>query len=144
MVPKDDSVSEAVYGSPLTIPGEFLGSPELPPTSFLLKIENPLAGFAVPQPHHVRPYPPHQLPPALLGADFVFVREDAFVPSLAPLYRGPYLVLEQRDKFFRLQLGSRTDVVSVDKLKSAFFKDPISAALLCLRSACSLPCSACS
>ena len=37
-VPKDDtslSVSKAVYGSPLTLPGEFLGSPELPPSSFL-------------------------------------------------------------------------------------------------------------
>ena len=39
---------------------------------------------------------------------------------MAPLYRGPYLVLERKDKFFRLQLGSRTDVVSVDRLKSAF------------------------
>ena len=75
-VPKDDiglSVSKAVYGSPLTVPGEFFGSPELPLSSFLPKIENTVAGFAVPPPHHVQHYPPLQLPPALLAAEFVFV-----------------------------------------------------------------------
>ena len=124
------SVSQAVYGAPLTITKEFLGSPELTSSSFLHKIENAVAGFAVSQPHHVGPSLSHKLPPALLTAQFVFVCEDAFVPSLAPLYHGPYLVLVWRDKFFRLQLGSRTDVVSVDRLKPAFSKDLISAALL--------------
>ena len=87
-VPKDDtglSVSKAVYGSSLTVPGEFLGSPELPPASFLRKIENALTGFPVPLPHHVRNSPPQQFPPTLLTAEFVFVREDASIPSLAPL-----------------------------------------------------------
>ena len=72
-MPKDDSglsISEAVYCSPLTVPGEFLRSTELPPTSFLCKIENPVAGFAIP--------PLHQLLPALLMAKFVLVRKDAF------------------------------------------------------------------
>ena len=67
-VPKDDtslSVSKAVYGAPLTIPGEYLGSPELPPSSFLHKIKEAVAGFALFPPHHVRPFPPLQLPPAL-------------------------------------------------------------------------------
>ena len=75
-VPKDDtglSVSEAVYGSSLTVPGEFLGSPELPPASFLQKIENTLAGFTVPRPHHVPSSLPQQLPPSLLAEEFVFV-----------------------------------------------------------------------
>ena len=43
--PKDDtglSVSKAIYGAPLTVPGEFLGSPE---SSFLCKIKNAVAGF---------------------------------------------------------------------------------------------------
>ena len=81
-VPKDDSglsVSKAVYSTPLTIPGEFLESLELPPTSFLRKIENAIAGFAIPPPHHVPPSPPHQLLPALLTAEFVFVCKDASV-----------------------------------------------------------------
>ena len=106
------------------VPGEFLRSPELPPPSFLQKIENTLAGFPI--------LPPHP-PPALLAAEFVFVREDSTIPSLAPLYRGLNLVLERRDKFFRLQLGSRTDVVSVDRLKPAFSENPIKAALPSVR-----------
>ena len=88
-VPKDDtglSVSEAVYGAPLTVPGEFLESPELLPSYFLHKIKEAVAGFAMSPPHHVLPSLPHQLPPALLSAKFVFVPEDASVPSLAPLY----------------------------------------------------------
>ena len=49
-IPKDNtelSVSEAVYGSSLTVPGEFLGSPELPPALFLRKIEDAIAGFCM-------------------------------------------------------------------------------------------------
>ena len=95
---------------------------------FCKKIENALTGFTVPQPHHVSNSPPQQLPPALLTAKFVFVREDASILSLAPLYRGPYLVLERKDNFFRLQIVSRTDVVSVDCLKLAFLEGPIQAA----------------
>ena len=82
MVPKDDSglsVSKTVYGSPLTVLEEFLGSLELPPTSFLCKIENAVTGFAIPLPHHVRPSPPHQLLPALLMAKL-------FLCSRMPLF----------------------------------------------------------
>ena len=35
----------------------------------------------------------------LLQADFAFVREDASVPALSTLYRDPFKVLEQQDKF---------------------------------------------
>ena len=64
-----------------------------------------------------------------MSARYVFVREDASVPSLAPLDPEPYLVFELQIKFFRLQLGSMTDMVSVDRIKPAFSDDPISAAL---------------
>ena len=66
-VPKDDtglSVSEAVYGSPLTVPREFLGRPELPPSTYLSKIEHELTGFTASPPHHVLQSPPCQLPAA--------------------------------------------------------------------------------
>ena len=89
-VPKEDtgfSVSEAVYGSPLTVPVE--------------------------------------VPVALRTAKFVFVREDASKPSLSPLYRGPYLVIERRSKFFRLQVGDKIDSVSVDRLKPVFSESPV-------------------
>ena len=132
MVPKDDiglSDSKAVYDSTLTIPGEFLRSSELPPSTYLSRIECAVAGFALPPPHHDLQSLPCQLLAALILAKYVFVWEDALIPSLAPLYRGPYLVLEWRDKFFSLQIGSRTDVVSVDRLKSEFSDEPVLVAL---------------
>ena len=75
-VPKDDtglSVSKVFYGSPLTVPGEFLGRPELPPSAYLSKIKQAVTGFTVPPPHHVPQSLPHQLPAALCSAKFVFV-----------------------------------------------------------------------
>ena len=130
--PKDNtglSTSEAVYGSPLTIPGEFLGSPEIPPSAFLRKIDEAVTRFAIPPPHHIQDSPPRPMPPALLTCKFVFVREDMATPSLAPLYCGPYLVLERRSKFFRLQIGSKVDTVTVDRLKPTYSEDHIQPAL---------------
>ena len=127
-VPKEDtgfSVSEAVYGSPLTIPGEFLDAPELPNSQFLSKMERIIAGFSIPPPHHVQHSHPAGIPAALRTVKFVFVREDASKPSLGPLYRGPYLVMEQRSKFFHLQIGTKIDAVSVDRLKPVISDCPV-------------------
>ena len=82
--PKDDtglSVSEAVYGSALTLPGEMLDVPELTSDSFLRKVERAVDGFAVHPPHHVRPTSSSQLPAALRTTKFVFVRDDTVKPT---------------------------------------------------------------
>ena len=56
-----------------------------------------------------------RVPTALASAEFVFVRKDT---SIQPqLYRGPYRVLGRQDKFFTLEIGSRTDTVLIDHLK---------------------------
>ena len=50
-LPKDDSSfsqAEAVYGSNLSLPGEFLEHSELPPESFLRKVEQAVQGFSGP------------------------------------------------------------------------------------------------
>ena len=62
-------------------------------------------------------------------AEFVFVRDDASKPPLSPLYRGPYKVLERFDKFFLLQIGDKTDSVSVDRLKAVFSPVPVTPAV---------------
>ena len=127
-VPKEDtgfSVSEAVYGSPVTVPGEFLEAPEIPNAQFISKVEKVIAGFSASPPHHVQYSPPVEVPAALRTAKFVFVREDASKPSLSPLYRGPYLVIKRRSKFFRLQVGDKVDSVSVDRLKPVFSDSPV-------------------
>ena len=109
----------------MTIPGEFLDAPELPSSQFLSKIGKVIAGFSVPPPHDVPQQPPTEVPAALRIAKFVFVREDAYKPSLAPLYRGSYLVVERWSKFFHLQIGHKVDSVSVDCLKPVFSDSPV-------------------
>ena len=83
-------------------------------------------GFSGPPRHHVIPQP---LPRALLFADFVFVGDDASKPPLSPLYRGPYRVLHRSEKFVVLQIGDKSDSVSVDRLKPVFSSEPISPAV---------------
>jgi len=126
--PKEDtgfSVSEAVFGSALTLPGEMLDVPELHSDSYLRKIERAVNGFAVNPPHHVRSTTPPRVPAALMKSKFVFVREDTVKPTLAPRYRGPYLVVSRQSKYFRLQIGAKQDSVSVDRLKPVFSDSPL-------------------
>ena len=49
--PKDDlgfSPAEAVFGSPLSLPGELLKHTELPPDTFLCRVEKAVTGFSGP------------------------------------------------------------------------------------------------
>ena len=47
--PKEDSgyaPTEALFGTQLAFPGDFLDAPELPPTDFLCKINSAITGFS--------------------------------------------------------------------------------------------------
>ena len=96
--PKEDtglSVSQAVYGFLLTLPGELVDAPEIPPDTFLRKVKSASVVFTVPLPHHICPDPLSPLPAALAAAKFVFVHEDASIPTLTP---RPYLVIDRQSK----------------------------------------------
>ena len=126
-VPHDDSgfpAVEALYREPLCLPGEFLDSDEFPPAVFQDRIQYALRGLVLPPPHH---WPPStaKVPGALALADFVFVHEDASLRPLFQLYRGPFKVLACSCKFFTLQMGSRTNTVSIKRLKPVHVPDPV-------------------
>ena len=55
--------------------------------------------------------------PALDGATHVYVQRGGVGPLLADNYAGPYLVLEKGPKVFKLQIGTREDVITRDRLK---------------------------
>ncbi len=59
----------------------------------------------------------------------MYVRRGGTLPPLAPLYVGPYEVLERVDKHFRLAVGGREEAVSIDRLKPHLGVGPFSAAL---------------
>ena len=61
------------------------------------------------------------LDPRLALCTHVFVKNDS-KRGLEPHYRGPYKVLERKEKYFVLQLDRKTDSVSIDRLKSAYLE----------------------
>ena len=119
--PKEDSAvssAEMVYGSPLTLPGQFLDAPDPPKQEFIQDIRDKINQKPLPPTnHHNKLSLPSYIPNDLNKARFVFIRRDGHIPPLSPLYDGPYKVVERLEKSFRLQIGSTTDLVSIDRLK---------------------------
>ena len=61
------------------------------------------------------------VPPNLASCKFVFIRVDGSGrPPLAPLYTGPFEVLERYESTFKVQLGTRTELINISRLKPAF------------------------
>ena len=116
--------AEALFGSQLIVPGEFLDAPDQPSTDFLQKIDkrspnSPDTCFA----------PAKPLPKTLLSSEFVFVCKYYSVPPVSQLYHGPYKVVNRKDKYFKLQIGSKQDKVSDDRMKPVFSNKKVSPAL---------------
>ena len=123
--PKEDlrsSSAELVYGSPLTVPGDFFpdSSPRSAPQH--LKQQRDRVGNLRPIPtttHGGENITPH-VPSALNQAKFVFVRHDARRTPLQTPYDGPFEVIERTPKYFTLQIGNLKDNISIDRLKPAY------------------------
>ena len=98
-VPREDSAtsaSEAVYGSELILPHQFLAVQDPPSKQFYDDLRNSMSGFhPVPARHNIPPVSDLQehVPALLWSCLMVFVRKDGHVPPLAPLYAGTYKVL---------------------------------------------------
>jgi hypothetical protein len=111
--------SEAVFGSQLILPGQFINTAESLSPSFLNDLQTTMAGCPpTPTGHNSAPAP-STLPEELLLARFVLVCQDSGQPPLSPVYDGPYRVLERSTHFFLLEMGERTDKVSTLRLKAA-------------------------
>jgi transposase InsO family protein len=111
--PKEDSAisSEIVLGDPLVLPGQPPTAGELPPPQ--RSYRDALLGGPT---RHVptRPLPPAHsgLPAALAACTSVYIRRGGVLLPFAPLYAGPYTVLERGEKVFRLQVGDREEAVA--------------------------------
>jgi transposase InsO family protein len=119
------SVAEMVYGMPLSLPGVVINGQEQPAEFFVEQLQSKLSSFS--------PLPPS--PPAssasggskLQDARFVFIRSPPAAPALSPAYRGPYLVLDRGEKFFKVQIGGKGDNISVDRLQPYLSREVVTA-----------------
>ena len=119
-----------VYGSTLTVPGDFLpNSTEVPIPNHLRRLREKVESLKpVPTSAHGAEHIKFNVPVSLSEAKYVYVRRDGKSTPLQPPYDGPYRVLEKGPKHFKLQLGSREDKVSVDRLKIAITEGEVQVA----------------
>ena len=60
------------------------------------------------------------IPSDITHCEYVFERRDAHLPPLCQPYEGPFRVVEKDIKFLKLDMGGKTETVSLDRLKPAF------------------------
>ena len=115
------SVSERVYGTTVCLPGEFFSQtttdPNVDPTSYVDRLKRAIYDLQPPQsrPQHRNTH----VPKDLQTCTHVFIRSDAVRSHLQPPYDGPFKVILRATKFFRVDLGNRTDTVTIGRLKPA-------------------------
>jgi hypothetical protein len=113
---EDDNVSSAelVSGCLVTVPCQFLNTPELASADFLEGLQ---ATRLLPTRQWSYAVVTAAPPPALTEADFVYIRKGGSVPPLSPPYDGPLALVEASQKFFTVDIGGRRETVSVAWLK---------------------------
>ena len=126
------SPAELLYGTALRLPGQMLpavaSDDPVPSSDFVLDLQTKMRE-SVPMPVNFHGRHPVNLPRDLRSASHVFVRVDAVRPPLSRPYEGPFPVLSRSSdlKTFTVDRAGKRWVVSVDRLKPAFFlSDPIS------------------
>ena len=124
--PKEDlgtSSAELVYGTPITVPGEFVATSDDPSVVEELSRLRQFVKNLVPEPTVFHRQNKSSFPKNLKTAKFIFVRRDMHRKPLQKPYDGPFRVIQPGDKFFKLQVGDREENVSVDRLKPRFLDD---------------------
>jgi transposase InsO family protein len=112
---EEDKISptQAVFGTPIVLPGQFLdANANVNEPEFFIKFSSELgAAESVATRHNSARAQdvPDELPADLLRAPAFLVRRDGHVPPLEPLYDGPYRMLACSRDWFRIQVGDRTD-----------------------------------
>ena len=130
------SPAEVVYGADLILPGQFSPTSEPSPSTktlqdFTIRLKADMAAAKYPETTWHTATARQEVPESLKAATFVFVRHGARRIPLTRPYDGPFRVLERGIKFFRVQAGTKEQVISVDRLKPAFgFADPAPLSLI--------------
>ncbi|BHF71607.1 hypothetical protein SprV_0401466700 [Sparganum proliferum] len=116
----DCSAAELVFGATVRLPGEMItptpqGAVE-DPTNLLHRLRQFLRTLS-PVPPRSSAFPSY-LEKDLATCSHVYLRCDRVRRPLEPPYDGPFRVISRGKKNFRIQRGTREEVVSVDRLKA--------------------------
>nr|VZI36818.1 unnamed protein product [Spirometra erinaceieuropaei] len=117
----DCSAAELVFGSTVRLPGEMIsptpqGAVE-DPTNLLHRLRQFMRTLSPVPPRSSAS--PSYLEKDLATCSHVYLRCGRVRRPLEPLYDGPFRVISRGTKNFRIQRGTREEVVSVDRLKAA-------------------------
>ena len=115
------SAAELVYGTPLTVPGQFIDpSSKSQPMSASNDTFSSTVKKLSPLPisHHSLS-PSAAISQSLCDAQFVFICQDGHHGPLQRPYEGPYRVVASGEKTFRIMVGSQEEIISADRLKPA-------------------------
>jgi hypothetical protein len=110
------SSAEMVYALPLTLPGELCSPLEATAQGMMKGICSPVTSF-LPLPTRSAPVDETSVSmlTALRAARHMFVLSGGIIPSLAPHYQDPLLVLSQGEKMFQaIAVGPWVETVSID------------------------------
>ncbi|BHF84632.1 hypothetical protein SprV_0902778300 [Sparganum proliferum] len=117
----DCSAAELVFGATVRLPGEMISptpqSAVEDPTNLLHRLRQFMRTLSPvpPRPSVSESY----LEKDLATCSHVYLRCDRVRRPLEPPYDGPFRVISRGTKNFRIQRGTREEVVNVDRLKAA-------------------------
>ena len=102
------SSAEAVYGTPVALPGQAQteGSPAVTPPPPVIPARQLSYAEVTKEGHSI-----------LEGVEYVYVRRGPVGGGLQAAYSGPYRVLGHAGKVYELQVGERVEKVAADRLK---------------------------
>lgn len=115
--------AQLVYGQNLCLPGEMLGDTPDPDISQDQFVERLREKFRDLRPSSTRLNQKDvYVPKDLQTCDFVFVRVDKVRRPLTAPYEGPFRVIKRLRKAFVIERNGKTETISIDRLKPAFFE----------------------
>ena len=110
--------SAIVFGTPLQLPGQIVEN-EIDPENKPAKHAEEICKLMTSKNFRENRFPPkrgHE-DPRLKTCEYVFIKNAMKKHSLAPLYLGPFKVLQRFDKYFRVQLDKSVDNIALHRLK---------------------------
>ena len=122
------SASEITIGKPLRVPGQLLSAEHdnaHSKSNHRQQLTQYLNSLRPTEPRHFSSRKAY-MERALEGCIHVFIQNTPNKPPLAPTYNGPFRVLRKHTKYFTIDLVSRIDNVSIDRIKAAHLIQPVS------------------